>query len=216
MLFSKVKHALTNFLFQILFMYYMKKIGKNLSYQTLGFMLLGVFLSFGSYAQQANEAAAAAWEKESILAKSVQETEGIVSAKEVIVSDIAKTAPASSAPKTAKELNSEKKIQKIANSKLVKWAVKRAIIKSEKKRRRKELRQVKEDKVAQEAIRNASKQRVKNIKQGKDVQLSGDIRMGLILLIIGILITILPGAIFTFIGTIVAIVGLVIILFALI
>lgn len=109
---------------------------------------------------------------------------------------------------TKRQLRRERRIQRLANSKLVQWLVKRKLIRQERKKLRQELRKVKGDRAARAQLREEYKQKV--------LDLNRNIRIGLIVVIIGIIVTLLPGSFLSVIGGIIIIVGLVFILFGLI
>lgn len=110
----------------------------------------------------------------------------------------------------AEKSKTQKMVEKFTKSKVVQWLAKRTAIHAEKKAMRKELRQVKGDKTAQKAIKQKYEDRIKNVKA-----LDNNLRIGIILVLIGIILTILLNDILA-IGTIVILVGLVFIILGLI
>lgn len=122
-------------------------------------------------------------------------------------------ASVTSSPKTDRkaenELKKQQKLQKLANSPLVKWLAKRALIKQDRKQMKRELAQAKGDKATQKNIRQSFRE--------KKANMDSDLRLGIIVAVIGLIITILGiiSIVFTIVGAIILVIGLVLILLAL-
>lgn len=110
--------------------------------------------------------------------------------------------------KTATEQVQKKKIHKLLDSKLGNLILKKVYIKSQKKALRKQLKGFEGSKAEKRAYKKEQK---RILKDESATKLSGNMRTGVILAIIGLILTFLPQPL-SLIGVILIIVGLVFIL----
>lgn len=185
----------------------MKKMNKifNLTF-------LAVFFSFiyanQTFAQEDNSEGLAAAKEENMLF--TEEKTPILKDEPSIEKNITqpKEVIASPTKVIVEKSKTQKMVEKFTKSKVVQWLAKRTAIHTEKKAMRQELRQVKGDKTAQKAIKQKYEDRIKNVKA-----LDSNIRIGLILVLVGIILQLLIDG---WLGALVIVVGLVFIILGLI
>lgn len=105
-----------------------------------------------------------------------------------------------------KEIKQERKLKKLLNSKLGKWLMKKAYIKSKNKELRKQMKNFQGSK----AEKRAYKKEQKKILKDEAAELSGNMRIGAILIIIGLLLSFIP--VIRVLGVIFVVAGLIFIL----
>ncbi|MCU0447431.1 MAG: hypothetical protein MUE85_21245 [Microscillaceae bacterium] len=181
---------------------------KKLKFNALGLVFALFFATFTVNAQSQDfEASAEATPNKEVLLSETPtpkaESEAIEN-QPISKNIIASPSPKSTTPQTAKQIRRAEKVEKILNSKVGQWVVKRALIKAEKKQLRQELKQHKGNKQAQQVLKEQSTNRIK--------ALSNNLRMALIFGIVGLILFLIPGSIFAVLGTIAIIIALVFLL----
>ena len=111
------------------------------------------------------------------------------------------------ARKTKRMEKRNAKVQKLLHSKLGQWLIRKSIQKAERKQYRQEKKALKGDKEALKVLKNGKQERF---------AMTRNLRLGLILVIIGAIAIFIGGNLFGFLGAIAVIVGLVFILLDLI
>lgn len=114
-------------------------------------------------------------------------------------------------PVSSKVSKKQAKLEKFLNSKFGQWIVKRATIKAHKKEVRKQLKTFEGDKAAKKAYKEELQKEVLKTKA-----MNSNVRTGIILIAVGIILTILPVDILRIVGSIVIVVGLVFLILGLI
>lgn len=117
--------------------------------------------------------------------------------------------------KSIRKQKLQKKVERFLDSKFGKWILKRAAVKAKRKEYRQELKNAPRDKETRKALKNKFKE--DKIKAKNDMaSLTGNMRLGIIIALIGVILVILPSDPLRIIGTIMVVVGLVLILLDLI
>ncbi len=146
-------------------------------------------------------------ERETLINKSEEK----ITPKADVVTPKVLTSTNTEQPVAIKATKKQAKIEKFLNSKFGQWIVKRTSIKAQKKQMRKTLKTFEGDKAAKKAYKEDLKKEVFKTKA-----MNSNVRTGIILIAVGIILTILPVDILRVVGSIVIVVGLVFLILGLV
>jgi hypothetical protein len=189
---------------------------KNL-FSILASLIISALFTFSAFAQDAAETGetlsldAQALNNESIMATFNKENNATPNTE--VIAKASPTVTTSVAEKQAETAKTKQqvKVEKFLKSKVGQWVIKKTSIKAHKKQVRKQLRELKGDKEARKTLKEKSKNEVVEIKS-----INSNVRTGIILVAVGIILTILPVDIIRIIGYILIVVGLVFIILGLV
>ncbi len=179
--------------------------------------VMGFFTAFSAVAQNAAEAGenldlseyTTVLPENDAASLSLKKSEENIAAKSLKTEEVSNEFITSK--EDAKKLARQAKVEKFLKSKTGQWIIKKASIKAHKKQVRKQLKELKGDKEAKQALKEKSKKEVVEIKA-----MNSNVRTGIILIAIGIILTILPVDIIRVVGSILIVIGLVFIILGLV